>query len=207
MNKENKAPQAFILVPFSLCVSSFFFSPPPTPPSPEKGHADVNTSMQWQLTNSNTKSRLPSRTEKFIRPSVWWFLFSFVFVVFFVLVLISTRFLHKQAFSVFHSFSIFVSQLPRQKNCSSENWGPELRSCVVVVVAVLGSPSLMVLMVSVGVKQHWTSQWQCSLVAVLGSQSLMVFMVPVDVKQHWTSQRQCSGAVWWSWWPSWAPTP
>ena len=197
--------------------------------------------MQWQLTNSNTKSRLPSRTEKFIRPSVWWFLFSFVFVVFFVLVLISTRFLHKQAFSVFHSFSIFVSQLPRQKNCSSENWGPELRSCVKVVVAVLGSPSLMVLMVSVGVKQHWTSQWQCSLVAVLGSQSLMVLimvlmvpvdvkqhwtsqwqcsvvavlgshslmvlMVPVDVKQHWTSQRQCSGAVWWSWWPSWAPTP
>ena len=31
---------------------------------------------------------------------------------------------------------------------------PELRSCVKVEVAVLGSPSLIVLMVSVDVKQH-----------------------------------------------------
>ena len=31
---------------------------------------------------------------------------------------------------------------------------PELRSCVKVEVAVLGSPSLVVLMVSVDVKQH-----------------------------------------------------
>ena len=30
----------------------------------------------------------------------------------------------------------------------------ELRSCVKVEVAVLGSPSIIVLMVSVGVKQH-----------------------------------------------------
>ena len=34
--------------------------------------------------------------------------------------------------------------------------GPELRSCVKVEVAVLGSPSLIVLMVSVDVKQHGT---------------------------------------------------
>ena len=32
----------------------------------------------------------------------------------------------------------------------------ELRSCVKVKVAVLGSPSLIVLMVSVAVKQRWT---------------------------------------------------
>ena len=33
--------------------------------------------------------------------------------------------------------------------------GSELRSCVKVEVAVLGSPSLVVLMVSVDVKQHF----------------------------------------------------
>ena len=33
----------------------------------------------------------------------------------------------------------------------------ELRSCVKVEVAVLGSPSLIVLTVSVDVKQHWTN--------------------------------------------------
>ena len=33
----------------------------------------------------------------------------------------------------------------------------ELRGCVKVEVAVLGSPSLIVLMVSVDVKQHWTT--------------------------------------------------
>ena len=32
----------------------------------------------------------------------------------------------------------------------------ELRSCVKVEVAVLGSPSLIILVVSVDVKQHWT---------------------------------------------------
>ena len=35
-------------------------------------------------------------------------------------------------------------------------WLAEFRSCVKVEVAVLGSPSLIVLMVSVDVKQHWT---------------------------------------------------
>ena len=35
------------------------------------------------------------------------------------------------------------------------NIASELRSCVKVEVAVLGSPSVIVLMVSVDVKQHW----------------------------------------------------
>ena len=35
----------------------------------------------------------------------------------------------------------------------------ELRSCMKVEVAVLGSPSLIVLMVSVDIKQHWTWTW------------------------------------------------
>ena len=34
------------------------------------------------------------------------------------------------------------------------NYGAELRSCVKVEVAVLGSPSLIVLMVSLDMKQH-----------------------------------------------------
>ena len=39
----------------------------------------------------------------------------------------------------------------------------EFRSCVKVEVAVLGSPSLIILMVSVDVKQHWTwSSWTWS---------------------------------------------
>ena len=59
-----------------------------------------------------------------------------------------------------------------------------------VEVAVLDSSSLIVLMVSVVVKQH------CSIselrncvkveVAVLGSPSLLVLTVSVDVEQHWT---------------------
>ena len=55
-------------------------------------------------------------------------------------------------------------------------------------VAVLGSPSLIVLMVSVDVKQHLNSNpgmsalWSFSKVkvAVLGSPSLIVLMVSVD---------------------------
>ena len=58
-----------------------------------------------------------------------------------------------------------------------------------VEVAVLGSPSLMVLMVSVDVKQHWNiaSELRSCVkveVDVLGSPSLTVPMVSVDVKQH-----------------------
>ena len=65
----------------------------------------------------------------------------------------------------------------------------EIRSCV----KVLGSPSLIVLMVSVDVKRHSTSMNLCQTeirscvkveVAVLGSPSLIVLMVSVDVKQH-----------------------
>ena len=59
-------------------------------------------------------------------------------------------------------------------------------------VDVLGSPSQIVLMVSVNVKQHWTNRTTSELgscvkveEAVLGSPSLMA---SVDVKQHWTSR-------------------
>ena len=73
----------------------------------------------------------------------------------------------------------------------------ELRSCVKVEVAVLGSSSLIVLMVSVKVvpqRVHHLSRLvesselrSCVLkveVAVLGCQSLIVLMVSVGVQQH-----------------------
>ena len=62
-----------------------------------------------------------------------------------------------------------------------------------VEVAVLSTPSLTVLMVSVDVKRHLTSVNLCHRevrscvkveVAILGSPSLTVLMVSVDVKQH-----------------------
>ena len=58
-----------------------------------------------------------------------------------------------------------------------------------VEVAVLGSPSLIVLMVSVGVKQHWNTASELRRcgeveVAVLGSPSLIALTVSVDVKLH-----------------------
>ena len=58
-----------------------------------------------------------------------------------------------------------------------------------VEVDVLGSPSLMILMISVDVKQHWNiaSKLRSCVkveVDVLGSQSLKSLMVLVDVKQH-----------------------
>ena len=56
-----------------------------------------------------------------------------------------------------------------------------------VEVAVLGSPSLIVLMDSVDVKQHRASELRSCVkveVAVLGSPSLIVLMYSVDVKQH-----------------------
>ena len=65
-----------------------------------------------------------------------------------------------------------------------------------VEVAVLGSPSLIVPTVSVGVKQHWTNVSELSCVkvevAVLVSPSLTVLMVSVDVKQHWTNVSELS---------------
>ena len=64
----------------------------------------------------------------------------------------------------------------RYRACTSLS---ELRSCVNVEVAVLGSPSLIVLMVSVDVKKHWT--WTCNFLS--------------------------SGAVWKSRWSSWVPRP
>ena len=66
---------------------------------------------------------------------------------------------------------------------------PELCE-VKVEVAVLGSPSLISLMVSVDVKQHVyqsVSELRSCVkveVAVLGSPSLISLMVSVDAKQH-----------------------
>ena len=57
-----------------------------------------------------------------------------------------------------------------------------------VEVAALGSPSLISLMVSVDVKQHYSTSdlKNCVKVEVvaLGSPSLINLMVSVDVKQH-----------------------
>ena len=69
----------------------------------------------------------------------------------------------------------------------------EIRSCVKVEVAVLSTPSLISLMVSVDVKPHLTSVNLCHTelrsgvkveVDVLGTPSLISLMVSVDVKQH-----------------------
>ena len=65
----------------------------------------------------------------------------------------------------------------------------ELRSCVKVEVVVLGSPSIIVLVVSVDEKQHWTRTTGLTScvkveVAALGSPALIVLVVFVDAKQH-----------------------
>ena len=73
----------------------------------------------------------------------------------------------------------------------------EVSSSVKVDVAVLGSPSLIVLTVSVDVKQHWEKMSCCSEVrscvkvevAVPGSPSLIVLTVSVDVKHHERGRR------------------
>ena len=82
----------------------------------------------------------------------------------------------------------------RKATLNSNTHRTELRRCVKVEVAVLGSPSLTVLIVSVGVKQHWTRASSgkelrsCvnAEVDVLGSPSLKILMVYVDVNKHWT---------------------
>ena len=59
--------------------------------------------------------------------------------------------------------------------------------CVKVEVAVLGSPSLTVLMVSVDIKQHRRTELRSCVkveVDVLGSPFLTALMVYVDLKQH-----------------------
>ena len=50
--------------------------------------------------------------------------------------------------------SDWVNQTDAFKGRDREGRHPELRSCVKVEVAVVGSPSVIVLMVSVDVKQH-----------------------------------------------------
>ena len=58
----------------------------------------------------------------------------------------------------------------------------ELRKCVKVEVDVLGSPSLIVRVVSVNVSE--LRSCMKFEVDVLGSPSLLVLMVSVDVKHH-----------------------
>ena len=66
----------------------------------------------------------------------------------------------------------------------------ELRSCERVEVAVLGSAAIIILMVSVDVKQRLQhEEWELRScvkveVAVLGSAAIIILMVPVDVKQR-----------------------
>ena len=69
------------------------------------------------------------------------------------------------------------------------NCVPELKSCVKVEVAVLGSPSLIIRMVCGDVKQNWNiaSELRSCVkveVAVPGSPSLIIRTISVDVKQH-----------------------
>ena len=72
----------------------------------------------------------------------------------------------------------------------------ELRSYEEVEVAVMGSQSLISLMVSVDVKQHWhraVSEHRSCVeveVAVLGSPSLISLVVSVHVKQHWNEKQK-----------------
>jgi len=72
-----------------------------------------------------------------------------------------------------------------------KHFAPQLRSRVKVEVDVLGFPSLIVLMVSVDVKHHWTKPStelrSCVKVEVdvLVYLSLIVCTVSVDVKQYW----------------------
>ena len=59
-----------------------------------------------------------------------------------------------------------------------------------VEVAVLGSPSIINLKVSVDVKQYLKIEFGSCVkveVVVLGSPSIINLMVSVDVKQPWTS--------------------
>ena len=56
---------------------------------------------------------------------------------------------------------------------------------------VLGSPTLIVRMVSVDVRQHWTEHRAQELCDVRGGRpgfpvSQIVFKFSVDVKQHWS---------------------
>ena len=80
----------------------------------------------------------------------------------------------------------------------------EFRGCVEVEVAVLGSPSLISLMVSVDVKYHERRKSCVKVeVIVLGSPSLISQMVYMET-EHWTSTygSQSSGSVWKLRWPS-----
>ena len=70
MNKENKAQQAFLFLVPCVCLLSSSFFPPFT-----RKRSRRRQDQHAAATNSNTQSRLPSRTEKtsvllFIRPSV-----------------------------------------------------------------------------------------------------------------------------------------
>ena len=90
----------------------------------------------------------------------------------------------------------------------------ELRSCVKVEVSVLGSPSLIVLMTSVDVRQHWTrthirAQQLCETRG--GRPGIPVPNSPYGFcgrKANFNlNSQQSTGAVWKSRWTSWAPRP
>ena len=73
-----------------------------------------------------------------------------------------------------------------------------------VEVAVLGSPSLIVLTVSVDVKKQWKKMSCCSELRncvkveldVLGSTSLIALTVSVDVKKYWKKMSCCQKLRW-----------
>ena len=84
-----------------------------------------------------------------------------------------------------------------RKATLNECWKTELRSCVKIEVVVLGSPSLIVPVISVDVRQHWTNVEKQSSGAVWKSFS----------RGRMHSLLQSSGAVWRSRWSSWALRP
>ena len=103
----------------------------------------------------------------------------------------------------------------------SRRWIWELRNWVTVeTVAVLGSPSLIVLIVSVDVEQHLkkmrqpTHRVQGLFESRGGRPGLPVLNSPdrfcrcrATFEEDEAAYAQSSGAVWKSRWPSWAPRP
>ena len=96
----------------------------------------------------------------------------------------------------------------------------ELRSRAKVEADVLASPSLIVLTVSLGVKQHWTWTYivgpcrkQHSTQAIMWcGQAIMwcgqaIMWCGYEYTYQSIAWHQSSGAVWVSRWTSWAPVP
>ena len=92
----------------------------------------------------------------------------------------------------------------------------EIRSCVKIEVVVLGSPSLIIPVISVDVKQHWTGTSLLALPALNsffrffgGSDQLLGIISWVGrVRIKKTKNKKTStGDVWKLRWPFWAPRP